>query len=141
MVYCIILPVLLARFTVSVDVKKNKRCRANDWKRVYVKNKWNWVVEIENEVKWFSDVYVTFSYFNNWKFYPFIFNLFERTKKMMLGIWTQRWRESVERKGKDGEILLLFGSNSFKIFEGHLQCSPCWMLRQQVAVSWERKAI
>ena len=36
---------------------------------------------------------------------------------MMLGIWTQRWRESVERKGKDGEILLLFGSNSFKIFE------------------------
>ena len=34
MAYFIILPVLLCRETVSVDVKKNIRCRANNWKGV-----------------------------------------------------------------------------------------------------------
>ena len=49
MVYFIIVPVLLARWAVSVDIKKNKRCGANDWKGVDVKNKWNVMVETENE--------------------------------------------------------------------------------------------
>lgn len=40
MVYFIILPVLLGRENVPVDVKKNIRCPANNWKGVDVKNKW-----------------------------------------------------------------------------------------------------
>ena len=61
-VYCNVLCVLLARWSVDLK-KKNKSYGGHCLMRAFAKIKWNWMVEMEDEEKWFSDIYVTFSLF------------------------------------------------------------------------------
>lgn len=64
---CIKFPELLVFQSVSVDVKQNKRGQAGDKIRVFVKNKRDGMVN--KEEKWFSDVYVTFSFSLSFNFF------------------------------------------------------------------------
>ena len=57
----------------------NKISRADAKNRVYVKNKWDRMVD--KEEKWFSDVYVTCSLSFSFKFILFYFLQVKRVKK------------------------------------------------------------
>lgn len=73
----------------------NKISQADAKNRVYVKNKWDRMVD--KEEKWFSDVYVTCSLSFSFKFIILFYFILSVWKKMMSRICTvegsgNRWR-------------------------------------------------